>query len=369
MKGVFRIALLASCLASASIDALAAEGAKFAQVLEPAPIVFPRDHGPHPEVRQEWWYFTGNLDGAKGERFGFELTFFRVALAPGLERKDGPQHKDWRARQFYFAHFAVTDRDRRAFHSSQRFARDALDLAGAQDDPFHVWLQSWSVQQDPASGSKPVWILKAADAAYALELRLEPGTPVLNGERGFSRKSAEPGAASYYYSIPRLKVSGSLKHQGQDLSVSGLAWLDREWGSGVLGAHEEGWDWFALQLDDGSSLMYYRLRKRGGQTDQHSAGTWIESSGTSSALTGRALAITSSSSWKSPRGGLYPARWRLQLGSQQLDIEVHPILADQELTVSPRYWEGAVDVRGTRAGQPVAGRGYVELVGYARDRE
>jgi predicted secreted hydrolase len=306
------------------------------------------------------WYVTGNLDGEAGARFGFELTFFRFALAPSV-----PEDSAWRARQIYMAHFAVTDVERERFHFSERLSREALGLAGAQAEPFRVWLESWSLESLAADDS---WRLAAGDDEYSLALELRAvQPPVLNGERGLSQKSSEPGAASYYYSIPRLAVSGRLTRGAQVHEVRGLAWLDREWGSGALGADQEGWDWFALQLEDGNALMFYALRTHAGGRDPHSAGTWIARDGAGRRLSSDEVRIDVLDRWSSPRGGRYPARWRLRVPSLTLDLEVEPVLADQELATDPRYWEGAVDVRGTREGKPVSGRGYVELVGYARE--
>jgi predicted secreted hydrolase len=333
------------------------ENRGFAQALEPRNFEFPADHGPHPDFRHEWWYVTGNLDGAGGERFGFELTFFRFALAASVEASS-----PWRTRQVYMAHFAVTDVAGKGFHFAERLSREALGLAGAQATPFRVWLENWSIQESTGG----LWHLHAGDARYSLELDLHAlQAPVLNGDRGLSRKSSEAGAASYYYSIPRLAVRGRLQRGTSTQEVSGLAWLDREWGSGALAPDHEGWDWFALQLGDGSSLMFYVLRTATGR-DPASAGTWITPDGRARALRSEELEIEVLGHWESPRGGRYPARWRLRSRPLALDIEVRPVLEAQELGTNPRYWEGAVDVRGTRADLEVAGRGYVELVGYAR---
>ena len=370
-------------------------------------FAFPQDHGPHPSFRHEWWYFTGHLQARDGERFGFEVTFFRVALAPaGAETREsaeastagestvgesvaGESVSQWRARQIYVAHFAVTDIGRRKFDSTQRVARDALGLSGAQSSPFRVWLGGWSVAaQDDGN-----WRLRAGDCAYRLDLRLHPLLPpVLNGDRGLSVKSDEPGNASYYYSIPRIAVEGeivrgvcpgrsaeavgeqasgeqAIGEQGggaaRSLDVHGNAWLDREWGSGSLGAHQAGWDWFALQLADGSALMFYALRDEHGAPDRHSAGTWVDRSGRAHALVSRDVHIEVVDHWTSPDGARYPSRWRLSVPSLGLDVSAVPVLADQELETTPRYWEGDVDVGGTLNGKPISGEGYVELVGYA----
>jgi predicted secreted hydrolase len=348
----------------------------FAQALSSRPFVFPADHGPHPQFRQEWWYLTGNLDGAGGERFGFELTFFRYALAPPGAGSTGaaPQAASaWRAREIYLAHFAITDVAAQRFRFAEKLSRAALGLAGAQAVPLRVWIDDWAlddagsgVEVSTPAGAAPsaAWKLRAAQADYALELEVQPLTPpVLNGEAGLSRKSAD--SASYYYSIPRLAVHGRLLRSGQPLAVRGLAWFDREWGSGELAASQAGWDWFGLQLTDGTALMFYALRARDGNRDPHSAGTWMESSGEARPLTSAAVDTEVTDRWSSTDGVRYPSGWRIRVPSLALDLTVHPVLADQELKTRPRYWEGAVDVSGARQGRPLRGRGYVELVGYA----
>jgi predicted secreted hydrolase len=354
----------------------------FAQVLEPRVFEFPRDHGPHPEYRQEWWYVTGNLDSATGERFGFELTFFRFALAPALPElsvtsgssaetastalpapRNGVESA-WRARQIYMTHFAITDVARERFRFSQKLSRGALGLAGAQIPPLRVWIDDWSLVSK--SPDETHWSLHAAESGYELTLDVQAlQQPVLNGDRGFSRKSSDPGSASYYYSIPRVSVRGRLVRDGKPLEVHGLAWVDREWGSGTLSRNEQGWDWFALQLRDGSSLMFYSLREHDGRRDPHSAGTWISASGESRPLSSDQVQIDVLDYWRNRRGERYPSRWRVRVPTAGMDVEVRPVLADQELTGSTRYWEGAVDVTGASAGQRNVGRGYVELVGYA----
>ncbi len=340
----------------------------FSRALAVRPFEFPLDQGPHPAYRHEWWYWTGHLQAPDGERFGFELTFFRIALEPPSRAQPGalPGARDsrsrWRARQIYVAHFAVTDVARRKFHFAARYARAALGLAGARASPFRVWVDGWSVGTLAPSGP---WILNAADPAYGLALELRPlSAPVANGDRGLSVKAA--GSASYYYSIPRLAVRGRLTRGARSLDVTGTAWLDREWGSGSLGPGERGWDWFALQLADGTDLMFYALRDRDGARDPHSAGTWIRADGRARSLSSRDVRIDVLAHWRGPLGTDYPSRWRIRVRSLGLDVTVVPVLPDQELDTSPVYWEGDVDITGMRAGRAVNGQGYVELVGYAR---
>jgi predicted secreted hydrolase len=335
--------------------------AGFELVTAPRAFEFPRDHGPHPSFRHEWWYVTGHLDTPEGEPFGFELTFFRFALKPLAPAPAEPQSA-WRARQIYMAHFAVSDIGRTHFLVAERFARDALGLAGAQADPFRVSLDDWSLA---ATADSKAWRLVAADKGYALDLEIDPSAPLmLNGDAGFSRKSDAEGAASYYYSIPRMSAHGKLTRDGKSLDVRGTVWLDREWGSGALGADQQGWDWFALQLDDGSALMFYALRKQSGERDAHSAGTWLSPDGKALALKNDDVQIDSTAEWTSPQGTRYPARWRLRVPRLDLDVDIQPRLADQELNTSTRYWEGASLVKGTRANKEIGGKAYVELVGY-----
>ena len=345
--------------------------AGFATALEPRHFEFPLDHGPHPAFRQEWWYVTGNLDAANGERFGFELTFFRVALEPPPAPSPptapaaiAAPASAWRTREIYLAHFAVTDVPRRRFRSAQKLSRAALGLAGAEALPLHVWLDDWSLE---ARG--PTWQLRATQRGYAVALTLEPqSAPVLNGIDGLSRKSDRPEDATYYYSIPRLLVRGQVLRDGQPLEVRGRAWLDREWGSGGLGPRELGWDWFGLQLEDGSALMFYALRDKNGERDVHSAGSWVAADGTARALSSAEVDIAVTREWRSASGERYPAGWHIRVPALALDLTVRPVLADQELQTTPRYWEGAVDVSGERGGASLGGRGYVELVGYAQER-
>src|SRR5579863_5082049 len=291
-------AALAAVAMAVGAHASQARQNSFAQALAPEPLEFPRDQGPHPDYRQEWWYLTGNLDSMSGERFGFELTIFRFALAPGalqpssrpavVRSQPPPGSSKWRTRQIYLGHFAVTDATGNRFRFAVKRARGALGLAGARAEPFRVWVGDWQIGEAATPGRAPAdpatdraeWRLQAAGHGYALSLTaraLMP--PVLNGEHGLSRKSGEPGNATYYYSIPRVSVQGTISRGGRPLQVHGLAWLDREWGSGSLGPQETGWDWFGLQLGDGSCLMFYSLRDRSGTKDPYSAGTWVDTNG------------------------------------------------------------------------------------------
>ena len=346
--------------ASAVMGVLGASPQGFARVLAPRPLRFPADHGPHPEFRSEWWYYTGNVASSDGRRFAFQLTFFRFALSPRATVRSSA----WASNQIYMAHFTVTDIAHARFHAAERFSRAALDLAGAVAAPFRVWLGGWQVRSQGAFFPQR---LRAEDGGYAIDLRLAQGKPlVLNGDAGFSRKSAGAGNASYYYSVPRLAVSGRLSTPDGAWQVEGAAWFDREWSSSALAPDQIGWDWFALQLSDGRDLMIYRLRTRDGSTDPHSAGTLVEADGRARSLAAGDFQLDALAHWRSPRDGTrYPSRWRLRVPSAAIDVEITPETPDQELNLAFRYWEGASRVIGTSGAAEVTGHGHVELTGYA----
>jgi predicted secreted hydrolase len=338
-------------------EALADERAGFARAMAPRPFQFPADHGPHPDFRTEWWYYTGNLQTADRRHIGFQLTFFRVALAP----TEQPRASAWATRQLYFAHFAVTDTAASRFHAFSRTGRGALGMAGAEAAPFRVWIDGWSAE---GSGASPR--LRASEGDVAIDLELSATKPVvLQGERGLSRKGPEPGNASFYYSFTRMPARGIVRLGAESLAVSGEAWMDREWSTSGLGADLQGWDWFAVQLDDGRELMVYLLRRRDGTLDPFSAGSLVAPDGAVRALGAGDVRVETLAHWSSPRSGVrYPARWRLTVPSAELRLDIEPRLADQELRVNTRYWEGAVGVTGMAGAWSIRGQGYVELVGY-----
>jgi len=342
----------------------------YASALQPRSFVFPEDHGPHTGFRNEWWYVTGNLDGPEGERFGFELTIFRFSLTPQREIAN-ENVSAWKTDQVYIGHFAVSDVGAEQFHVAQRYSRGSAGLAGAAATPFRVWLEDWSIQNvvqqegHQADNYSP-WELHATDKDISLDLRLTPlKKPVLNGQEGLSQKSDKPGNASYYYSISRLETDGKLQIGSITYEVNGLSWLDREWGSSALSKDQQGWDWFALQFSDGRDLMFYDLRRRDGTRDVHSAGTWIDAAGKATHLANKDVVIEVREHWESEQGGRYPMEWSISVPKLDLQIEVVPVLRNQELITTVRYWEGAVDVQGTSGRESISGRGYVELTGYA----
>lgn len=363
----------------------------YARAVEPRDFSFPADHGPHPDFQSEWWYFVGNLDTESSEprrHFGFQLTFFRFAVAPD-PISSADRTSAWASRQMWMAHFALSDLDGGRFHAFERFRRGALDLAGAtagedaqngesgengENSLFRVWLDDWS-----ATGLEPGSLLplrlqavetKDGVGEVGLDLVLSPGKPtVLQGDRGLSRKGPEPGNASYYYSQTRMPAQGTVTLGGERFAVSGTAWMDREWSTSALGEGEVGWDWFSLQLTDADGepweLMLYQIRREDDSASPQSEGLWVKPDGTSRQVSWDDTEVDVLDRWQSPESGAtYPAGWRLRLPDLDLDLTVQPLLVNQELDVSFRYWEGAVEITGTHAGKPVTGRGYVELTGY-----
>ncbi len=334
-----------------------ASPAGFARATEVRQFRFPADHGPHPAYRNEWWYVTGNLRSADSARaFGFQVTLFRIALQPQALSSDSA----WRTNQVWMAHAALSDVSSGEHRAYERFARQALGLAGAQQAPLRVWLEDWQLQLD-APGD--VWRLQLPTPGFDLTLELTPASPVvLQGNQGLSQKSAEPGNASYYYSIPRLHADGQLQLNGEKFVLQGTAWLDREWSTSALGADQTGWDWFSLQLDDGRNLMYYQLRRADGSTDPHSSGSLSDSEGLQRRLRPADVTLTPLAHWNAG-DRRYPVEWRMQLRGETHPWRVRALLEDQEMALSVRYWEGAVEVIDAVTGDRL-GHGYLEMAGY-----
>lgn len=336
--------------------------AGYARVSGPRPMRFPQDHGAHPDYRVEWWYFTGNLATPQGRPFGFELTFFRFAMAPS------PPHRasDWATRQMWVGNFAISDIKSGEFHYFKRSQRGgALGLAGAQVQPMvRVWIDNWEVRA-LSTGSLFPARLHAEQEDAGIDLRLTSKKPlVLQGKAGYSRKGPDPQNASYYYSYTRLRAQGTLTVEGETYQVSGTAWMDREWSTSSLAPNLVGWDWLSLQLDDGRDLMLYRLRQRDGSASPYSYGVLVDQTGEPRDLSVDEFEMTPLRYWRSEATGVsYPVVWRVQVPSADLNLKVKARMPNQELNLRVRYWEGAV----TASGEDVSGVGYLELTGYGSE--
>ncbi|MEO0489643.1 MAG: lipocalin-like domain-containing protein [Cyanobacteria bacterium J06659_2] len=333
----------------------------FARVSGPTELKFPQDLGPHNQYQTEWWYYTGNLETDSGRAFGYQLTFFRRGLTPEIASVEDAS--DWRSNQIYFSHFTVSDIENEAFYPHERFSRQSAELSGAQAEPYRVWLEDWS-----ATAVAPGQVHLVADAGdVALDLTLmETLPPVLQGDRGYSQKGPEPGNASYYYSIVQQQAQGTIMVADEAFAVSGLTWKDHEYSTSALSPGTVGWDWFSLQLDDGSALMLYGLRKDDGAIADLSNGTYISADGTTQAIDHTDWQIDVLDTWHSPNSQAdYPCQWHIEIPKLALVLDGKSLMLNQELNISTTYWEGAVAFEGIVSEQPVSAKGYVEMTGYA----
>ena len=341
-----------------------ADSWQWREALAPRTWRFPHDHGAHPEYRTEWWYFTGNLADAKDNRYGYELTFFRQ----GIRGRPADPQSPWSLRDLYFAHFTVTDAAGKRFFMDERTSRTGPGLAGAASGGLDVHVLDWSAKQE----GKEI-CLRARSGREEISLALTPAKPpVVHGEKGVSRKGPSPGQASYYDSCTDLRTTGFVRQPGQadPISLGGVSWFDHEFGSNQLAPDQVGWDWLGLHLSDGRDLMFYGLRRIDGTFEPASSGTMVDAAGKGRYLPLSSVALRVLDHWRSPKSGAsYPSRWRIVVPSSRLDLELRPILADQELltagSTGVTYWEGGVEGRGTSEGHPITCTGYVELTGYA----
>jgi predicted secreted hydrolase len=339
---------------------------RFARATQVRPFEFPEDHGPHNDFQTEWWYYTGNLQDAQGNHFGYQFTIFRRAIAPGLPVAVDSASSNFSASQIYFAHFAVTDSSANEHVAFEKYSRGAAGLAGATAQPFYVFIEDWSIQTQMGTGSAESVQIKAAKGDIAIELNLQATKPVvLQGDRGLSPKSTEPGNASYYYSFTRMATQGRVTTKRGIFEVTGDSWMDREWSTIALGEAAVGWDWFAIQLEDGRDLKVFQIRNKDGSLDPVSSGKIVEQDGQTYDIQLPDMKLETIETWRSPDSNIiYPVRWRVSLPQLQLQLEVSARIPDQEMKLSQNYWEGAVSVTGTQNGQPVRGVGYLEMTGY-----
>ena len=342
-----------------------------AQALPQRTLQFPRDHGSHPGLRTEWWYITGHALAA-GRLLGFQLTFFR-------SRVDGTQNLQsaFAAKQLLFAHAAVTDVQGARLLHDQRIARAGFGVARASEADTDIRLQDWSLVRTELAGS-PVqgasagsrYRARTAGSGFALDLQFDTTQPtLLQGQQGLSRKGPDADQASYYYSEPQLSVRGTIMVGTERMAVregSGRAWLDHEWSEALLHPEAVGWDWIGMNLHDGSALTAFRLRRADG-TALWAGGSLRPPGGVARIFDAASVTFTPERWWTSPLSGArYPVQWRVRTPAGQ--FQVRPLLDSQELdstgSTGAIYWEGLSDLLDA-AGQP-AGRGYLEMTGYAK---
>jgi len=345
----------------------------YLSVTGPCHLEFPKDHGSHPGYRTEWWYFTGNLQSSAGNRYGFQLTFFRRRINPiGSEKKWPKPASAWRTSQIYLAHAALSDLNGKRHYYDQCMGRGGLGIAGVSrdHDSARIFVEKWSARISPKAIR-----LKAVAEKFSFHLDLTPLKPLaVHGNKGYSRKGSTPERASCYYSLTRLETNGQVMLAGKTFAVKGLSWMDHEFSTSPLEPGIIGWDWFGLQLSDNTEIMIYLLRQKDGRWHPASSGTYVRSDGTTRHLSVHDIESMVLDTWKSPNSGaVYPARWRIRILSPAMDLYVSSNLADQEMrtreSTGVNYWEGSVSVRGNKNGRRVDGQGYMELTGYAKPFE
>ncbi len=310
------------------------------------PIQLPQDEAPHNDP-VEWWYYTGILKDAQSNEYGFQLVIFQLDIG---------------TLTLFLSQFAVTDLATKSFHheSKTAFTKTPQPKTG-----FKVAVGDWFVE-----GHKGKDHLKASMNGYAIDFQLETTKPVVlqYGNGSMTLASNKP---FYYYSYTRMKVTGTLKVKDKPLQVTGLAWMDHQWGTmGRPGVDFEGWDWYSLRLDNKTELMLFLVRNSK-KVGDFVGGTFIRKDGSTVELKKGDFILKATGQWKSPHTkAVYPYGWTIEIPSLKLKYTVSPLLEDQEVYKKVRdkasiYWEGVCQVKGTEAGQRVTGKAYVELTGYA----
>ncbi len=320
----------------------------------PWPWKFPRDHGRHDNFQTEWWYFTGNLRSAQGREFGYQLTFFRRAIS----RESISRRSAWAFRDIYAAHFAISDVSGKRFYYDQRLSRGALGIAEASKDSLAVHLQSWSMRELRGK----IHLSAAADFGEISFILKNGFAPALHGQQGLAKKGAQPGQASYYYSLPNLPTHGTLSINKEKFFITGVSWMDHEFGRKQLAEEDVGWDWFALHLSDSVEVMLYLLRRSDGTFAPYSAGSVMRGGRVVRHLALRDFFCEPIIWWTSKQSGAnYPVKWKIKL--DDYDLLVSATFENQELdtrqTTGVIYWEGSVKVRGEKNGKKIGGEGYL----------
>lgn len=333
-------------------------------------VELPRDLYTHEEAQTEWWYYTGHLQTETGQHFGFELVFFKRRT--DLDRF-GVVPLRLLANPIYFAHFAITEQEVKRFRYEHRKSAN-----GAFDAPAHfsaskylLKIGNWSVRE--AHG---LHILRASLKDGTLfEVALKPTKPVtLNGANNDGVSFKDHGEASRYFSYTRMAAEGTLTREGRTETCTGTAWMDREFGTWTATENQKGWDWFSFQFEDDTELMVYHIRDNKDAPSEFSSGSYVDREGRRTHLTRDDFELTPTGYWRSPKtNAVYPSGWQVRVPRFEINVTVTPVIKNQELdsrgTTMIVYWEGSCLVEGTRDGNILKGRAYVELVGYDRSHE
>ncbi|MEQ1802445.1 MAG: lipocalin-like domain-containing protein [Gammaproteobacteria bacterium] len=335
----------------------------------PRALRFPEDFGAHPAFRTEWWYLTGWL-GEASKPLGFQVTFFRVRTDVDPENPSA-----FAARQLVIAHAALADPARGKLLVDERLARTGFGIVRAGTGDTDVRLDGWSLARDAATDT-----YRARIAARGFTLNLSAtgsGPPWLQGDAGVSRKGPLPAQASYYYSRPQLKVMAEIGVAPEAAPtgrsgfsrdpLTGIAWLDHEWSSAALAPDAAGWDWTGMNLDDGSALLAFQIRRQGASPDEEPLQRYAafrRSDGSTQVVDPATVRFTPLRQWRSARSrASWPIAQRITVGDRT--FETVPLMPDQELdsrlTTGAVYWEGASSLL---EGGRTVGCGYLEMTGY-----
>jgi predicted secreted hydrolase len=340
---------------------LAQSGLQYQLALPGYHYSFPPDNFNHEDYQTEWWYYTGNLWTAEGRRFGFELTFFRVGVSRARHAASV-----WNVDDVYMAHLALSDIQSQKFYDRERLNRAGPGIAGIDSGCGKIWNGNWQVLWQ---GNEQH--MRGVSRSFSLQLALNSAKPpVINGVDGVSQKGPGPGQASHYISLTRLAVQGAVGLAGRQYPVKGTAWMDHEFFTENSPQAQAGWDWVSVQFSDQTELMLYRLRQPDGSECPFSAGTFVDAAGRARHLTVKDFEMQPGAAWISPQThARYPVSWRIEAPPLGMDLTITTPLKSQELVshnrFTPTYWEGAIDVSGSKRSQPAHGVGYLEMTGYA----
>ncbi|OIQ27845.1 MAG: iron ABC transporter permease [Alphaproteobacteria bacterium MedPE-SWcel] len=311
-------------------------------------LQFPADHGAHPDFRVEWWYLTANLRTEAGADLGVQWTLFRSALAPN-------DAEGWKNPQIWMGHAAVTTATSHSY--AERLGRGGIGQAGVLTDPFLAWIDDWSLTSSDDTLDDLAVTARGPGFSYDLALQ-QQGPLIFHGDDGYSVKS-EDGQASYYYSQPSYRVTGTVTLPRGPLAVTGEAWLDREWSSQPLAPDQSGWDWFSLRFDSGEKAMGFVLR---GDRGDFTSGSWIAADGTLSPLAPGEF-IATPRVWSEVAGRDIPTGWQVEIPARGVSVNVAALNPEAWMGTSFSYWEGPVTVIGSHQGT-----GYLEMTGYGDER-
>ncbi|RBP80178.1 putative secreted hydrolase [Shewanella putrefaciens] len=340
---------------------------------------FPRDHLAHNSFSQEWWYLTANLTTEKGEQLGAQWTQFRVALKPTTLQTIAPQttvpqgtdviaksESTWATQQLYLAHSALTSNNAHLAH--EKWSRRHSEFAEVKLDPYQIRLDNWQWQSETNALFPATLTVENPDFSYRLKLNSQAPLQY-QGVNGYSLKSRDGQVASYYYSQPFIEISGEINRNGKVEQVTGQGWLDREWSSQFLTKTQQGWDWFALRLNDGSTLMLFQLRDQSPAESAKNApiSAFYSARRMFADGTGRNINSTDNPNdiqmtplkWQHTVNGDYPVSWQVKIPSENIDLTITPLNPNSAMPLSTPYWEGPVHLSGSHTGT-----GYMELTGY-----